>query len=79
MKKFLLPLLSFFALTTGFSQQLHFDQLKATADSLALSVTQQDGPGMSIGVLYRGKPVLNTHYGQMNLDYGNEDYRQYSL
>ena len=69
MKKMLLLLLSFFACSTGFSQQLHLDHLRTTVDSIALHLIEQEGPGMSIGIIYRGRPIVNKHYGMMNLDY----------
>lgn len=70
MKKMLLLFVSFFAVTTGFSQKLLLDNLQATADSIALSLTQKNGPGMSVGIIHQGRPILNAHYGLMNLDYG---------
>ena len=69
MKKMLLLLLSLFACSTGFSQQLHLKHLRTTVDSIALNLVEQEGPGMSIGIIHHGKPILNKHYGMMNLDY----------
>ena len=70
MKQILILLISFSFSTTVFSQKLHLDQLKATTDSIAGQLVQDDEPGLSIGVVSRGKPILNAHYGLMNLDYG---------
>ncbi|MFD0976837.1 serine hydrolase [Salinimicrobium gaetbulicola] len=69
MKQILILLISLSFSTTVFSQKLHLDQLKATTDSITRQLAQDDEPGLSIGVVYRGQPILNAHYGLMNLDY----------
>ena len=69
MKQILILLIAFFASATGFSQKLRLDHLNATADSIARSLVQENAPGISIGIVYQGKPILNSHYGLMNLDY----------
>ena len=70
MKQILILLISLSFSTKVFSQKLHLDQLKATTDSITRQFAKDDEPGLSIGVVYRGKPILNAHYGLMNLDYG---------
>ena len=84
MKKILLVLLTFSAITTGFSQKVQLDNLQATIDSLAHELVQDHQPGLSVGIIYRGQSVLNSHYGLMNLDYnmknsGNTAYNLASV
>lgn len=69
--KRLAPILFFaiFTVTTAFSQRVYVENLHAIADSLATQFVQENEPGLSIGIVYRGQPVLSSHYGLMNLDY----------
>ncbi|SOC81574.1 CubicO group peptidase, beta-lactamase class C family [Salinimicrobium sediminis] len=67
MKSFLTAIL-LLAVSTTFSQKINFENLKQTTDSLAAGLVKENEPGLSVGIVYEGRPVLNAHYGLMNLD-----------
>ncbi|MFD2518400.1 serine hydrolase [Salinimicrobium flavum] len=61
-------LVALLAATTAFSQQVHLDNLEKKVDSITGISGQENEPGLSVGVVYRGRPVLNSHSGLMNLE-----------
>lgn len=69
MKEKLFVLFALLLFPNAFCQEVHLKNLKSTVDSLAAHLVQENEPGLSVGVVYRGKPILNSHFGLMNLDY----------
>jgi CubicO group peptidase (beta-lactamase class C family) len=81
MKQVILVLLAVMTIATGFPQQVHLENLKVFTDSLVHELVQDNQPGLSVVAIYKGQPVLNSHYGMMNLDYKMEasDSTSYNL
>jgi CubicO group peptidase (beta-lactamase class C family) len=51
------------------SHELRLQNLKPIIDSIVAKEVKKNGPGLSVGIIYKGKRLLDGYYGLMNLDY----------
>ena len=54
---------------TAPSKKLRIEGLRAKIDLIVSKSIVPMGPGISIGITYKGEPIISSHYGLMNLDY----------